>query len=155
MAAPKPVPTALKLVMGNPGKRAINKAEPQPKKGIPKMPSHLDAKAKTAWSKLCKELDSMGVLTLADAYALEVLVGVYAQIRDLQKALKTHGSTTYKTIATSGEEVYKAYPEYGQLIQAQNMFRSYITEFGLTPSSRSKVSTTDKVENDPLDKYGV
>ncbi|MDO6718824.1 phage terminase small subunit P27 family [Psychrosphaera sp. 1_MG-2023] len=156
MATPKPTPTALKLVKGNPGKRPINIKEPKPKRGVPKCPSHIDAKAKTAWKKLCQRLDDMGVLTLADEYALEILVSIYARIRDLQKVIKGYGKTTYITLSTQGDEVVKAYPEVSQLEKAESLFRSYLTEFGLTPSARAKLQTEDKDEgDDPLDKYGV
>lgn len=156
MATPKPTPTALRLIQGNPGKRALNKNEPKPKKGAPKCPAHLDIKAKTAWRKLCERLDEMGVLTLADEHALELLVSIYARIRDLQRAVKNYGSTTYTTISTQGETVVKAYPEVSQLEKAESLFRSYLTEFGLTPSSRTKLSTGEKQDkDDPLLKYGV
>ncbi len=156
MAAPKPVPTALKLVKGNPGKRPINKNEPKGQRGIPVCPSHLDPKAKTAWKKLCKYLDDMGVLTLADSLALETLVSIYARIRDLQKEIKGLGGTTYTSIKPDGELLHKAYPQVMQLEKAENTFKSYITEFGLTPSSRTKLQTEDtNKDNDPLDKYGV
>ena len=156
MAAPKPVPTALKLIQGNPGKRAINKNEPKPQRGIPKCPAHLDSKAKTAWKNLCNHLDKMGVLTLADAMALETLVSVYARIRDLQKEIKELGGTTYKSVKQDGEVLHKAYPQVAQLEKAENTFRSYITEFGLTPSARARLKTEEATDpNDPLAKYGV
>lgn len=155
-AGRKTTPTALKLVQGNPGKRALPKNEPKPTLGVPKCPSHLDAKAKTAWKNLCKELDSMGVLTLADSYALEILVSIYARIRDLQKKIKGYGSTTYETTSTAGDLTVKAYPEVSQLEKAESTFRSYLSEFGLTPSARTKVETLEKDDDqDPLKKYGV
>jgi P27 family predicted phage terminase small subunit len=156
MAAPKPTPTVLKLIQGNPGKRAINKNEPKPERGIPRRPAHLDAKGKVAWKNLCKTLDKMGVLTLADSYALEILCSIYARIRDLQKALKVHGSTTYTAVNNAGDEMHKSMPEVQQLEKAESLFRSYITEFGLTPSSRTKLETAENQDkDDPLSKYGI
>ncbi len=156
MASPKPVPTALRLIKGNPGKRAINKQEPKPKRGIPRCPAHLDSKAKTAWKKLCTHLDNMGVLTLADELALETMVSVYARIRELQKELKELGGTTYKSVREGGDVMFKAYPQVAQLEKAESTFRSYLTEFGLTPSARAKLKTEESPdEDDPLSKYGV
>lgn len=40
MAGHRPTPTASKLVAGNPGKRALNKHEPKPKKDYPDVPLH-------------------------------------------------------------------------------------------------------------------
>lgn len=156
MAAPKPTPTALTLIKGNPGKRKINKLEPKPKRGMPRCPAHLDAKAKTAWKKLCKHLDEMGVIAHADEYALEILVSVYARIRDLQKSIKDHGGTTYTSEREDGAVFHKALPQVAQLEKAESTFRSYLTEFGLTPSARVKLKTEEPDDkDDPLSKYGV
>tara|TARA_B100001063_G_scaffold247320_1_gene292612 strand:+ start:5905 stop:6375 length:471 start_codon:yes stop_codon:yes gene_type:complete len=156
MASPKPVPTALRLIKGNPSKRAINKQEPKPQRGIPRCPAHLDSKAKTAWKKLCTHLDKMGVLTLADEMALEVLVSVYARIRDLQKQIKDHGGTTYESTREDGAVFHKALPQVQQLEKAESTFRSYLTEFGLTPSARAKLKTEEEPPgDDPLAKYDV
>jgi len=156
MASPKPTPTALRLIKGNPGKRKINKQEPKPKQGVPKCPAHLDPKAKTAWKKLCAHLEQMGVLTLADALALETLVSVYARIRDLQKSIKDHGATTYESVREDGAVFHKALPQVAQLEKAESTFRSYLTEFGLTPSARAKLKTEEPDDkDDPLSKYVV
>ncbi|MFT7372082.1 MAG: P27 family predicted phage terminase small subunit [Oleiphilaceae bacterium] len=155
MAAPKPVPTHLKLVKGNPGKRAINKSEPKPPKGIPRCPAHLDAKAKIAWKNLAKYLDDMGVLTIADGYALERGCAIYARVRDLSAAIKIK-KYSYETVNAQGELAHKAHPEVAMLDRAETLFKSYLVEFGLTPSARSKVSITEKNDpSDPLAKYGL
>ena len=73
MAGRRPKPTALRLVEGNPGKRAINKKEPKPKRVIPSCPAHLDDSGKVAWGRLSVLLDRRGVLTEADSAALERL----------------------------------------------------------------------------------
>ena len=56
MASPRPKPTHLKVVSGNPGKRKINKAEPKPKREIPSCPAHLDDVSKVAWGRMCDPL---------------------------------------------------------------------------------------------------
>ena len=78
MAGRKPTPTHLKLVTGNPGKRKINRQEPNPARCIPSCPSHLSDNAKVAWGKLTVLLDRMGVLTEADAAVLERMVDCYS-----------------------------------------------------------------------------
>jgi phage terminase small subunit len=67
---PAPKPTALKLLQGNPGKRAINGREPKPKTGMPRCPDWLDEEAKACWKRIVPQLNGMGVLTLIDADAL-------------------------------------------------------------------------------------
>lgn len=156
MAAPKPTPTALKLIQGNPGKRAINKLEPKPIKANLKVPSHLDPIAKTMWKNLAGQLDKLGVLSQTDLSSLEQCCETYARIRRLRAEIKSLGSTTYKSVKDGGEVLWKAYPQVAQLERAESNHKMYLTEIGLTPSSRSKIKTTEEVDpNDPLAKYNV
>ena len=156
MAAPKPKPTVLKLLTGNAGKRAINKSEPKAVKANLKVPAHLDPIAKTQWKKLAAMLDDTGVLSETDLAALEQVCETYARIRRLRAEIRKLGGTTYTTISTSGEQVVKAYPQAAQLDSAERNYRSFVAEFGLTPSARSKVQVKEKAdESDPLEKYNV
>ena len=99
-------PTALKVVQGNAGKRALNKNEPKPKAKRPKVPAHLSPKAKTAFKNVCTLLEGMGVLTIADGLALEMMCDAYAEWRDLRKVIETNGAT-YETTGTSGDDHYR------------------------------------------------
>lgn len=89
MAGRRPTPTELKLVRGNPGKRAINKKEPQPARHIPSAPAHLTCEGQVAWGRLTVLLDRMGVLTEADGFALERLCDCYAEILALRETVLT------------------------------------------------------------------
>lgn len=156
MAAPKPVPTALRLIKGNPSKRAINKAEPKKVKANLKVPAHLDPIAKTQWKKLAQTLDDLGVLSQTDLSALEQCCETYARIRRLRAEIKKLGGTAYESVKESGEVLWKAYPQVAQLERAETNHKAYLSEIGLTPSSRSKVQIKEKTDdNDPLEKYNV
>ena len=155
MAAPKPTPTVLKLLKGTPGKKALNKNEPMPERGLPPCPDHIEGTAKEAWDKLCKSLDDMGVLTVADGYALEILCGVYSRIRTLNEQIKKDG-LVIDTVNVNGARMMRGNPAVSQLEKAESLFKNYLTEFGLTPSSRSKISVNKKEEgDDPLSRYNV
>ncbi len=153
MAGRRPKPTPLKLVTGNPGKRAINKKEPKPAREIPSPPSHLTDEGKTAWGRLSVLLDGMGVLTVADAFALERLCDIYAEILILREDIKKEGRT-YKTETQQGDTLTKANPSVAMLADADRRFKSYLVEFGLTPAARSKVNVNDgKEKEDPLNQF--
>jgi len=62
----KPKPTRLKILHGNPGKRALNDQEPQPPSAVPRCPSHLTKEARTEWRRLVKHLDPIGLVTHLD-----------------------------------------------------------------------------------------
>lgn len=142
MAGRRPTPTTLKLVKGNPGKRALNKKEPKPARSIPSPPDHLTDDGKFAWGRLTVLLDRMGVLTEADAFALERLCDCYADILELRELVEQDGRT-YETTSTQGEKVIKANPAVSMLADADRRFKGYLVEFGLTPAARSKVQIKD------------
>lgn len=154
MAGRRPKPTALKLVTGNAGKRAINKKEPKPAREIPSCPSHLEDSGKVAWGRLSVLLDRMGVLTEADSFALERLVDCYTDILECRTLIARDGRTY--TTDSQGGTLIKTNPAVNQLRAADAQFKSYLVEFGLTPAARSKVNAEppdgDEKE-DPLGEF--
>jgi len=153
MAGRRPKPTVLKLVTGNPGKRALNKREPKPRREIPSCPAYLEDSGKVAWGRLSVLLDRMGVLTEADGAALERLCDCYTDILECRKLIARDGRT-YQTTATSGEMLIKANPAVAQLRAADSQFKSYLVEFGLTPAARSKVNAAPEDDKkDPLQEF--
>ena len=49
---PPPKPGIIKLIEGNPGKRKINRREPQPANDAPRCPAWLTPEAKTVWRRV-------------------------------------------------------------------------------------------------------
>jgi hypothetical protein len=93
---PKPTPTALRRLQGNPGKRAWNHDEPVPPADLPTCPDHLNAAARDEWERLASVLHEMGVVTLVDdADAPEnrhSLCAAVALALDRQQATGTDGT---------------------------------------------------------------
>lgn len=154
MAGRRPKPTVLKLVEGNPGKRAINKREPKPRREIPSCPAHLDDSGKVAWGRLSVLLDRMGVLTEADGFALERLCDCYTDILECRQLIAENGRT-YTVATQTGEILIKGNPAVAQLRAADAQFKSYLIEFGLTPAARSKVNVDPDGDDkkDPLSEF--
>ncbi|WP_157266588.1 phage terminase small subunit P27 family [Azohydromonas aeria] len=155
MPGPPPKPSHLKIISGNPGKKPLNKREPKPRREIPSCPAHLPDEAKVAWGRMSVLLDRMGVLTEADAYALERGCAVYAEILTYQKLVDESGAT-YTTTSTQGDTVIKANPAVAMLADADRRFKAWLVEFGLTPAARSKVhvqNPDDAEKKDPLSEF--
>ncbi len=154
MAGRRPTPTILKIVSGNPGKRAINKTEPRPRREIPSCPAHLEDSGKVAWGRLSLILDRMGVLTEADTAALERMCDCYTDILECRDLIHRDGRT-YSVTTPGGDALIKGNPAVGQLRAADALFKSYLVEFGLTPSARSKVHSLaeDDHKADPLAEF--
>jgi len=151
----KPKPSHLHLINGNPGKRKRNRNEPKPQRGIPSPPEHLSKKQAVAWGAMSVKLDEMGVLTVADGWALERLAGVYAEILEWQEIIADDGRMI-EQLMSDGETVRKVVnPACIALSDADKRFKAYMAEFGLTPSARSRVNVKppDEEKEDPAKKY--
>lgn len=154
MRGRKPKPTALTLVTGNPGKRARRRREAKPKRVIPSPPDHLSDAARTAWGSLAARLDRLGLLTELDAFALEQLCENYAEILELRADIRKGGR--FQVVITKSQDLMeRARPAVLRLADAERRFRGMMAEFGLTPSSRSRIdaNSIDDKDADPAAQY--
>jgi len=149
MSGPPPKPTALKKLQGNPGKRALNKNEPQPTKKAPTTPKHFNKQQKYWYKRLCEEFGDMGVLTVVDGKALELLVDTYVEWREHCDIIKTEGYIYYKTSGT-GDRIPQTHPSAIAKSDAAKRLKALLAEFGATPASRSKVEVEKAQEVDPV-----
>ena len=152
MAGRKPKPTAVKALNGNPGGRPLNKSEPLAP-GTPLMPLSLSEKAKETWARVVGHLQMSGALQLTDELALERLCEVYAELQSYRAILEKE-QAVYATTSTSGDTILKAHPAVAMLSDADKRLRSLLAEFGMTPSSRSRINAESvKTYEDPLDEF--
>lgn len=143
---PAPKPTSLVLLEGNPGKRPINKREPQPRHIAPKCPAYLDEDAKAEWRRLVPVLRRMKVLTEADYMALGSLCQAYSTMVKAQSKL-TESGLLFKT--------QSGYVQQSPLLSIVSSCVETITrlarEFGLTPASRSRLQMLTGASEDQPD----
>ena len=134
MPGPPPKPTKLKLLAGNPGHRPLNLSEPQPT-GIPTCPRHLDKDAKAEWKRISAELIKLGLLTSVDRAALAGYCQSYSRWVAAELQIAQFG-----LVVKAGKSGYPIpSPFVGIANVASEAMRKFCIEFGLTPSSRSKV----------------
>lgn len=155
-SGPPPKPTALRAIEGNPShKRRAPGDEPAPPSGRPPQPPHLRPEAARVWGDLCQVLEGMGVLTLADGVALEMLCEAYADWRDARDQIEIHGLTQVRwMVDPEGHMVVGGIaprPEVAMADKAWRRFHAMVAEFGLTPSSRTRVRAEKPAEVDPLE----
>lgn len=152
MARPRK-PTHLKLVSGTARKDRLTPGEPKlPTVALP-CPEHLSSKAKSAWGRVAPMLHRMGVLTEADALALEQLCGAYATILHCQAVLADYGDLSYASAKPDGGTMRRPHPEVAILADADRRFRLYLNDFGMSPSSRGRVSANGPGDTDPLGHF--
>ena len=90
MRGPKPTPTALKIVRGNPGKRALPKDEPKPEAGAV-APDWLSPAAAEHWPLIARQLEDAQVLTVMDAPALALYCEAFARWKKANDHVLQHG----------------------------------------------------------------
>jgi P27 family predicted phage terminase small subunit len=140
-------PTALKKLLGNPGKRKIDENEPQPMPGEPEMPE-LSREAQREWKRIVPILMALGILTIADGPALALYCSAWAihqrAERELSRQRFLSSEKTKKLLAIS-EKFAK-------------LAKSMLVEFGLTPASRPRLASfcilpTAEEKDDPAENY--
>lgn len=144
----KPTPSKVVSIKGNPGKRKRSKKEPVLPPSYPKPPSILCKEAAAHWEIVCKQLFDAKVMTDLDIDALMMYCEAYARWIDAHDQVRTYGVVIE---APSGYLYQSPY-----LSIANNAFvqmKSILVEFGMTPSSRTRVQTTggDTDRKDPWD----
>lgn len=148
MPGPAPKPTKLKQLQGNPGKRPLNQREPQPKGNRFNCPSWLSDEAKAEWRRIVPELRELGLATRIDHAALEAYCEQYARWREATLLLR-EGGLSYMTSTGNLRER----PEVGIANEALKNMRMLLTEFGMTPASRSRISVAPPPAPDPFEEF--
>ena len=151
MATPgtKPKPTRLKVLAGNPGKRPLNDREPQPPryKRLPSPPEHLGEAAVGEWKRVGRLLNRIGVLTRVDMAALEGYCVAYGRWVEAELKVKELGAI----VTTSNKNLIQN-PYLAVANRAMKEMRTWMAEFGITPSSRSRVELPMAEPEDELAK---
>lgn len=143
MPGPRPKPTALKVIEGNPSRRPLNTAEPAygPLGGAP---DDLCDVARAKWSEMVREWRL--VLTSADRDQLAEYCRLDARKRQAEEKVAEHGPVVASP---------NGFPVQSPWLQIVNKcredMRKIAVEFGGTPASRTRVKATDKP---PESKFG-
>jgi P27 family predicted phage terminase small subunit len=138
---PAPTPTHLKIVRGVRRDR-INDKEPKPTKKTPPCPAWLSAEGKKVWRRTSKQLTEMGLLYACDGDSLAAYCE--AVVRH-QKACEVINSTGI-LIKGRRDGVVKN-PAVQVARDAEATIKAFAQEFGLTPSARTRLKTTEETSS--------
>lgn len=119
-------------------KRPPREDVPVPPPGQPECPEHLDEIARKHWTKLTKLLGGMGLLTSADEDAIAAYCQSYSRWVQAEASIKKYGLM----IASKDKKSLIKSPYLKISDDAKDRMLRIGLEFGLTPSSRSRVSVT-------------
>lgn len=140
---PKPKPTGLKLVTGNPGKRAPRKREAKLPPEEPMPPPHLCDEAKVEWGRAMPHLMRCGLMSNIDRAAFAAYCQAYGRWVQAEKALAVMGARDQLTggiiIKTTGGNAIQN-PLVGAANKAMELMLKAAAEFGMTPSARTRIN---------------
>ena len=133
-AGRKPIPTALKILRGNPGKRPLNADEPKPPLGVGAPSPRLTGEALAEWHRRVVELDAVGILTQIDAPAFEAYCRAWGRYVEAEAEIK---KTSPVAKAPSGYPMVNPYLQIAN--RALDQCRAFWTEFGMMPCARVRL----------------
>lgn len=162
LRGPAPIPTAIRILNGNPSRRPLPTNEPQYASGVPDKPPGMSAGARRTWDSLVAEMAPSGVLRPVDAGALAMLCediglletmrkGLGQMAREITQQAKKQGKSVvggpmvHLSRTIEGRRTLSTMRELAAQIIVQRR------EFGLTPASNSRVAGGSSASMDPLE----
>lgn len=138
MAGRTPKPSALKLVNGNPGKRAGNAKEPEPNLlDVSQLepPAHLPEEIAAVWRELAPKLQRAKVLSELDTHLLEMTAASIATYR------LTMAKTAGGKVMMRNEETGSVSLSPWSMLQSMSFKQAMaaLQQWGATPAARSRV----------------
>ena len=161
MTGRKPLPTNLKVIRGT--ARPCRLEEKEPKASTvkrPAAPKNLSDNARKHWQKITKDLACCGVLTRMDQDALAIYCELYARwveagdmiqkkgmvIADLRYAGKTTKDGQRITVPVLS-------PYFRASLKLADQMKQMLTEFGMTPSSRTRIKADKDQPDDDFETW--
>jgi phage terminase small subunit len=162
LRGPAPKPTGVRVLEGCRAHRPLPENEPQYPPEIPSRPKKISRQARVVWDELVAEMVPANVLRSVDQRALwqlaedeallsEAYAGLWRMVRALQDKAKSEGKelpggALFALVSmTSGRLAMNAIRDLGARILVERR------EFGLTPSSRTRISTPGESSMDSLE----
>lgn len=151
-----PVPTGIKALQGTLRKDRVNAREPEakPLTRAPRPPEWLGPLGVAAWRRLWPVLLPVKVCTVADVEVVALAahwLGIHEQCA---RALRDKPGLSFVVQDADGNpRGVQAWPETKLQQQAVVECRRLLEHLGLTPASRTRVSSLGPAADDPWDRF--
>lgn len=143
----KPKPTAKKKLEGNPGKRKMNEKEPKPDVMIPDAPGHFEGEALAEWKRVTQELQTLRLISNIDRAALVAYCQAWGDYVKACDTIDEEGE-----VITSDKGGLYQNPWVSIKNSAMDRMVRISAEFGMTPSSRTRLKVETPTEEDEMKK---
>lgn len=136
---PAPKPTAVKVLHGTFRADRANPNEPKPEISAPDCPAWLGPIAAEEWRRVVPELEKLGLLAKVDRAALAAYCDAWGVWQRAAEIVEREGLTVDYETKTGGLYVQQR-AEVSIAERARKDCVVFAREFGLSPSSRTKVA---------------
>lgn len=159
---PKPLPANVHWLKGNPSKKSLDDlvSELRPEIEIPGCPKHLLPEARKEWRRITPELEKYGLISHLDRSALSLYCQAWARWVWAELQMQRAQALAAEAMAAAEErgEIYVGgdgmtvmtpnghvtySPHWVIANKAMQQVHQFLSAFGLDPSSRTKVRTSD------------
>ncbi|PJE80680.1 hypothetical protein CI610_00341 [invertebrate metagenome] len=148
MAAPYPLPTNLKVLRGTAIPCRMNAREARVTKEPVKMPPGLSVDEKKQWRHVARKLEQAGLLTRLDVQALVMYCKMYTLWTKANANIEKYG-----TVIKGSKGLPVLSPYFKASMTAADKMMTLLREFGMTPSSRTKVQADSDSGMDEVDEW--
>lgn len=151
---PRPQPTVVRELHGNPGKRPAAAAEPRPGPAAPKMPRGLPREARLFWRRYAEGLARLGLLTEVDAAAFQMMALHWQVCQDAMKEMTKGGQAGVLELTTEDDDgLERKHPLLQVLRDNSSAFLRYAAHFGMSPSARAGMRVEPPAVVDPYEVF--
>src|ERR1700733_11144224 len=144
MPGPRPMPVALKLLRGNPGKRSIRRGfEPPQPPAPPDPPKFLTGYALEEWRRIAPGLFLFGLLSEADVMVLSGYCEATKRWRTAVEALNRVAEmdpTMDGLLVRGSEGQARPNPLVRIISEAASDMLRFASEFGFSPVARNRIA---------------
>ncbi len=129
----RPQPVELRILRGNPSKRRLPKHDLKPTTGT-SCPASLSPGARREWKRIAPVLTKIGILTELDRASLSCYCEAVNDLEWCAKTIAREGR-----VIRAGNKTRIPHPAVQIKRQAMQKIREFSAEFGMTPSSRTRI----------------
>jgi P27 family predicted phage terminase small subunit len=112
-------------------------------------PAHLDAEAKAEWARMADDLFKLGLLTRIDRAALAGYCIAYSRSVKAEQMIQKTG----ELLKSKKTGAFYPNPYLHIANRALKQMKDFLVEFGMTPSSRSRVRATKPTAPSPKARF--
>ena len=155
LRGPRPQPTAVRELRGDPGKRGRPAGEePRPEPAAPKMPRGLPREARAFWRRYAEGLARLGLLTEVDTPAFTMLALHWQVCQDAMKEMTKSGQAGVLELTTEDDDgLERKHPLLQVLRDNSSAFLRYAAHFGMSPSARAGMRVEPPAVADPYETF--